>query len=154
MLLAIEGQVRDTVALTSLLAYTAARPLLEQAIACFQALGDDWNRAYALMSLGDVFRDLGIYHEAQLRFEQSMAIYHAIGDSRGYFWIHIKLGEIARDQGEYAAARRWLEPAVAHFTGSRRRGMLGRHYRLTRQLPWLSSDWKFRKPLALCARAL
>ncbi len=99
--------------------YKAARPLLEQAIACFQGLGKHWDRANSLMSIGDVLRDLGLYQEAQSRFEQSRAIYHRLGDLRGYFWIHIKLGEIARDQGDHTRARRWLEPAVAHFTEAR-----------------------------------
>jgi tetratricopeptide (TPR) repeat protein len=86
--------------------YEEVRRLLEQSLAIYRTLGDDFMTALALGSLADSATRAHAYDEAQRWREESLALRRALGDKRGIAASLVGLGDIAARQGQAEEAER------------------------------------------------
>jgi tetratricopeptide (TPR) repeat protein len=93
--------------------FEKARRLYEQSLALYQALGDRWWTANALISLGSVVGYLDMYGKAQQLLEQSLEIRQALGDSLGIARSLLFLGVNALQQGQLERAERLAREGYA-----------------------------------------
>jgi predicted ATPase/class 3 adenylate cyclase len=91
-----------------------ARPLpaLEEALAVFRRLGNDYEAGYALFWLGIVAENRGDYAQAAAWLEESLQIARAGGDQIATAWLSYHLGSVAFGRGDLAAARRLFQEAL------------------------------------------
>lgn len=89
--------------------FSAAPPLLIEALAGYRRLGDTSGAVSTLAALGGVASNQGDYTQARALFEEALSICE---DRRETASLYGSLGYLAREQGDYAAARAYLEIAV------------------------------------------
>ena len=82
----------------------AARPLFEESLAIFRALGDQQGMGWALARLGLMHIFLGDLPAARPLLEESLALCRAVGDRWGTAWILQLLGVVVGELGDPAAA--------------------------------------------------
>ncbi|HEY3992184.1 MAG TPA: LuxR C-terminal-related transcriptional regulator [Ktedonobacteraceae bacterium] len=92
--------------------YTKAATLFQECETVYEALGDPFYKAEAL-----VWEAANIYdaeHDAgQELFRQSLALRHEIGDRNGIAWITLNLTEIMLTQLDYIECERYAREALA-----------------------------------------
>ncbi|HVG96375.1 MAG TPA: tetratricopeptide repeat protein, partial [Chloroflexota bacterium] len=93
-------------------AVRAARPLFEEGLARFKALGHQPGIALALCCLAGQAEEEGDYAQALPLAEESLARFRALGDQRGTAGALDQLGGIAWRQGDYATARARYEASL------------------------------------------
>jgi predicted ATPase/uncharacterized protein HemY len=91
----------------------AARPLLEESLALYRALGDRWWAAVALDQLGTSAHILSSYDEAEQLYRESLAIRQSLGDQWGSASSLRSLGITHRAQGKHAQAERLFRESLA-----------------------------------------
>ena len=101
--------------------YQAARTLLEQSVAMWQALGDPTEIAYPRIYLAYLLRIRG---ESDLAFSLWDACgkhFRSVGDSWGLAWTLAFLGRDARESNDFEAARVYYQESATLFrsTGDR-----------------------------------
>ncbi len=89
--------------------------LIQESLALFEQVGDDWGRATALQAIGFTARQGGNYQQAVAAYEQSQAIFDGLGDLGGFVRVLNDLGELAAWHGEYRRACELHEAALTHF---------------------------------------
>jgi predicted ATPase/transcriptional regulator with XRE-family HTH domain len=92
--------------------YQAARLATEEALAIFQALGEQAGIARALTDLSDVARAQGDYGKALVLGEQSLDVNRALGDAHGTVVSLVMVGWAEMRPGYYARAAQHLEEAL------------------------------------------
>jgi predicted ATPase/DNA-binding SARP family transcriptional activator len=90
----------------------AARPLYEQSLAIWQALGDKSGIANSLHNLGDAMGSSDL-EAARSYYERSLALWQELGNRRFSAAPLCNLGYIAKRQGDYLRARALFEEAMA-----------------------------------------
>jgi len=92
---------------------TAARSLVEEAIALFRDQGDRWGLAYGLTYLGLAIRDQEDLSLARATIGESVALWRDLKDLWGLGLALFGLGEVELRQGDYETARSRVEEALA-----------------------------------------
>jgi predicted ATPase/class 3 adenylate cyclase len=92
-----------------------ARPLpaLEEALAIFRRLGNEYETGYALFWMGIVAEHRGDYAQAAAWLEESLQIARAGGDQVATAWLSYHLGAVAFGRRELTAARHLYQEALA-----------------------------------------
>ncbi len=90
---------------------TVAQTHLQESIAHFQAVGDDWNDANARFILGDTLA-VERPEEAEMHYSASLSRFRQLGDPWGIAWPLTGLGGIALRQGDTAMARAYFLEAL------------------------------------------
>jgi predicted ATPase len=88
-----------------------ARRLLEQSLALYQELDDQWGMANALQELSSVTWNLS--HEARQLAEESLALRQTLGDRRGMARSLDRLGVIALAQNQIKVSKQFLRDSIA-----------------------------------------
>jgi tetratricopeptide (TPR) repeat protein len=71
--------------------------------------------ARALLSLGDVYAEMGRFSWATAHYEQGRTLFRGLGDRDGEAWTLLGLGYICQEQSDFSEARTHLESALALF---------------------------------------
>ncbi len=87
--------------------------LLRESLAISTELGDLWDVAYTLFSLGEAAHTAGAFEEARHYFEQCLESRMRLGDRQGTGMLLDYLGYMAREQGKYDEARRLHRQSLA-----------------------------------------
>jgi len=87
--------------------------LLHESLAISTEIGDLWDVAYTLFSLGEAAHMAGAFGEARRYFEQCLESRMKLGDRQGTGMLLDYLGYMARGQGEYAESRQLHERSLA-----------------------------------------
>ena len=90
-----------------------ARPLYEESLALYRALGDRWSTAYVLEELGWLCYNFCTYREGKRLFEESLAIRQSLDDQRGIARSLFALGITVMSQGEFDQSERLLRKSIA-----------------------------------------
>jgi predicted ATPase/DNA-binding SARP family transcriptional activator len=98
--------------------FSAARELLEDALALFRGLHDDLGMAQALAMLGNLLALGGDHRLARELHEESLAVYEAAGDARGIGLSLLAIGMAAATGGETERAWDAVQRARAVFERS------------------------------------
>jgi predicted ATPase len=85
--------------------YPQARSRSHEALAIFQAIGDQHGIADAFNNLGIVAVALGEYQEAKQYYQENLALHKALGDRKGIARALHNLSDTLRLLGEYQEAR-------------------------------------------------
>jgi non-specific serine/threonine protein kinase len=93
----------------------AARSLLEESVAIFREIGDQWALALSLVSLGRTVTMAGDPAAARSILEEGGTIFREIGDKYGYALSLNNLGLVALRQGDYGRAIALYKEGVALF---------------------------------------
>lgn len=79
-------------------------PLIEQSLALYRGLDDDWGTAQALEALGWLAWNSGSYDKAERMYQESLTIYRTLGDQRRIAsasqWLGVALLYQGRLEGE------------------------------------------------------
>lgn len=93
---------------------------LQQALATFQLaqrlaerMGDKGNTAWALFSLGDVYRNQGDQSFALEHYQQSLALYEAIGAQPGMAYVMLNIGHFYSSQRDFGSALKYYKKSAA-----------------------------------------
>lgn len=101
--------------------YPAMRPVAEEAISIWRALGQEGKAGAAntLDLLGELATEEGDYENAPIFFEEAMNLYQELNDVRGISQIHMQFGWAAMRKGDYEHAQSHLEEfrRLAQLTG-------------------------------------
>ncbi len=147
-----------------------ATDLLEESLALYRGLDDQWGVARALLGLGILELRAGELNRAESFFDEALELGRAIGVPAIVRIVLNSLGEMARLRGDYATARAHYEEAVraaGQVSGSARAPLLNlgmwlcskatapRHARASatasrrppdsateRRLPWVWRGWR------------
>jgi predicted ATPase/class 3 adenylate cyclase len=92
--------------------YSAARALLEEALALGRVAQDKMSISHSLNVLGNLATERGDYPAARSLHEESLALRRELGDQGGIAASLNNLGIVASDQGDYAAAHSFHEQSV------------------------------------------
>lgn len=93
--------------------YQEAGQAFEEALACYQKVGDRWGEAASSGNLGITYYSVGQYTAAIDYYEQALAIVRDIGDRWGEErWLGY-LGIVYRYLGQYTTAIEYCEQALA-----------------------------------------
>jgi predicted ATPase/DNA-binding XRE family transcriptional regulator len=95
--------------------YAAARPLFEQGLALFEALGDSLGVANSLDNLGAIAFTSDEGERARSFYERSLAIRRESGAMHAVATSLNNLGLVSASQGDYSTARALLEESVAIY---------------------------------------
>jgi predicted ATPase/class 3 adenylate cyclase len=90
----------------------AARPLREESLAIYRALGDKLGIAANLNDLGVGAKNEGRYAEARALLEESLALARELGGAYGVATVLYNLACTAADQGDHEAARPLFEESL------------------------------------------
>jgi tetratricopeptide (TPR) repeat protein len=90
-----------------------ARPLYEESLALFRALGERPNVAAVLASLGEVALAQGDHATAEARLRESLLVYHEMGSARGVGVALAGLASLAAAEGQHLRALRLAGAAAA-----------------------------------------
>jgi len=90
-----------------------ARAMYERSVALFQAIGANWEAAWALNGLGDFVLRLGQKLEARGIHEEALASYRTSGEHVGIADTLRSLGEVAYALGNYDESRRLVAESLA-----------------------------------------
>jgi non-specific serine/threonine protein kinase len=90
-----------------------ARPCLEESLALWRELGDDWGTTFALGMLGVVAEDAGEFARAVPLLDEALALARGAGDRPNTALILDHLGVVAWGQGDAARAVPYWEEALA-----------------------------------------
>jgi predicted ATPase/DNA-binding SARP family transcriptional activator len=90
-----------------------ARPLYEESLALYRALGDRWSTAYVLEELGWLCFNLCTYREGKRLFEESLAIRQSLYDRRGIARSLFALGITIMSYGQFDQSERLLRKSIA-----------------------------------------
>ena len=93
--------------------HARAQMLVEQSIALYRALQDQWGVASRSMQLGGILRLQGQYEQAALFYQQSFDGFQALGDNWGLGIAHIALGNLAMNHHDYQIAQTHYERGLA-----------------------------------------
>jgi len=97
--------------------FPAAEQYLEQSLAVYEDLGDEWGIAASLNALGVSARDRGDYAVAQTHFERSLACWRVLNEPLAVARCLNNLANVVRFRGDYARARWALGEATEIFAG-------------------------------------
>jgi predicted ATPase len=86
---------------------------LEQSLALFRQLGDQWGEFNTHNALGNAARRMGNYQEARHRFEKNLALARSQRNQWEIIRALLQLGWVARDLVAYDEARRLFEECLA-----------------------------------------
>jgi tetratricopeptide (TPR) repeat protein len=89
-----------------------AKRLLEQSLALYQGLDDQWGLANILEELSNVAWNLGDYTEAQQLAEECLALRQGLGDRKGIAKSLDRLGLIAVFEGKLEDSKRFLRESI------------------------------------------
>jgi tetratricopeptide (TPR) repeat protein len=131
--------------------YEQARHYLEQSLAMYRTLEDDWRTAAALYSLGTAALFRGAYAESRAALEESLEISRALGDEQGTAWTMADLTVVATHQGRFEEAGRLAREsrAITQALGNREGVGIGL-LALGRSLGYLGKWEKARSVLEEC----
>ncbi|HYM81752.1 MAG TPA: protein kinase [Candidatus Limnocylindria bacterium] len=93
--------------------YASARPLVEESLATYRALGDRKGVARSLSGLGTVATYQGDLAAARRFSEEGLALYRELGEKRGVAVCLNNLGYVAQCQGDLPRARELYDQALA-----------------------------------------
>jgi len=102
-------------------AYDEAAHALEESVAIYRDLGDDWSLVMALDNQAMLSRTLGRFDEARNLLQESVTLIKPLGDPYRLAEALVELGQLMEAQGNYPDARRlYLEclEAVQQFPSS------------------------------------
>jgi tetratricopeptide (TPR) repeat protein len=89
-----------------------ARRLMEQSLALYQDLDEQWGMANVLLELSNVAWNLGAYNEAQQLAEECLVLRQGLGDRKGIAKSLDKLGLIAIFEGKLEQSIRFLRESI------------------------------------------
>jgi tetratricopeptide (TPR) repeat protein len=89
-------------------------PLLEQSLALYRGLDDDWETAQALEALGWLAWNSGSYDKAERMYQECLTIYRTLGDQRRIAWTSQWLGVALLYQGQLEGERLVREGIVMY----------------------------------------
>jgi predicted ATPase/DNA-binding SARP family transcriptional activator len=95
--------------------YDRARGRLEEALALYRALGDDWGVASASQMLGSIARERGEYARSEALHEESLALWRKLGDEAGEARSLNYLAYVAWLQEKHEWAKELCEETLARF---------------------------------------
>jgi predicted ATPase/DNA-binding CsgD family transcriptional regulator len=95
--------------------FAAARPVLEESLALYRAVGDPLGAGLALRNLAQIATEVGDVDAARHGLEESVVLSRAAGDTWNLAWSLASLGRAAREAGDPAAAARWYAEALPMF---------------------------------------
>lgn len=95
--------------------FPAARRALEQSLALYDELGDQWGVAASLNALAVSARDGGDYASAQSNFERSLACWRMLPDRSAIARCLHNLANVVKVRGDYSRARWALHEATEIF---------------------------------------
>jgi non-specific serine/threonine protein kinase len=107
------------------------RPLFEESLKVFRALGDKQGISEVLWDLGLIASDEGNFALARSLHQESLMIGQALGNQKGIREGYLGLGLLAMAEGDYTTARFHLEKSLAMVE------QLGPSYSLAFSLVWL-----------------
>jgi tetratricopeptide (TPR) repeat protein len=84
----------------------------EEALGIFRTLGSRKAEGNALMTLGDIYGDLGQRPKAEAYYQKSLAICRELSDIEGEAYILGHLGSIYADVGQYPKATDFFEKSL------------------------------------------
>jgi predicted ATPase/DNA-binding SARP family transcriptional activator len=97
--------------------YEPARDRLQEALALYRLLEDDWGVASASQMLGSIARERGEYARSEALHEESLALYQKLGDEAGEARSLNYLAYVAWLQGKHERARELCAETLARFRG-------------------------------------
>jgi predicted ATPase/DNA-binding winged helix-turn-helix (wHTH) protein len=100
---------------TALGDFPAAQHFLEQSLALYEELGDQWGIAASLNALAISARDRGDYASAQSNFERSLACWRMLRDRLAIARCLHNLANVVKVRGDYSRARWALGEATDIF---------------------------------------
>jgi predicted ATPase/DNA-binding SARP family transcriptional activator len=89
-----------------------ARRLLEQSLALYQELNDQWGMANVLQELSNVAWNLGAYDESQKLAEECLVLRQGLGDRKGIARSLDQLGLIASFKGRLEESKQFLRESI------------------------------------------
>jgi predicted ATPase/transcriptional regulator with XRE-family HTH domain len=89
-----------------------SRELAEEALAFYEAVGDDVGRTSAIFQIGDAWHMQGEYTLASKYLEESVLLLHEQEDWRTYAFALSRLGAMAILQNNFSQAWTWLNEAL------------------------------------------
>jgi tetratricopeptide (TPR) repeat protein len=92
-----------------------ARHCVEQSLALYCTLEDQWCIAQGLELLGEAVQYLGQLDQARRVHEKSLTLRQALGDPRGIARSFQRLGAVARYQGQFEEAEQLLRKSISLF---------------------------------------
>jgi predicted ATPase/DNA-binding winged helix-turn-helix (wHTH) protein len=95
--------------------FSAAADYVDQGLALYQQLGDQWGIAVSLNARAIIARDRGDYATAQKSLEQALQCWRALGDRVAIARSLSNLANMAKLDGDYARARAVLREAADIF---------------------------------------
>lgn len=114
-----------------------AEEMLREALALYEANGDERGRAHALRWLGQIATDLhGDYAATRNIYLQCLGLYRMIGDQRNIAAMSNNLGMSAGDLGEYEEAKGFFRESISAHRG------LGDRYGVALALNNLALIWR------------
>lgn len=100
---------------TALGDYAAAQRFLEQSLALYEQLGDQWGVGAALNAVAISARDRGDYSSARHYFERSLQCWRSLADRLATARCLHNLASVVRFRGDYPAAQAALSEATTIF---------------------------------------
>lgn len=95
--------------------FPAAKHYLEQSLALYEQVSDQWGIGVALNALAVSARDGGDYASAQSNFERSLERWRALSDKLSTARCLHNLSNVAKVRGDYSGAQEALREATALF---------------------------------------
>jgi predicted ATPase/DNA-binding winged helix-turn-helix (wHTH) protein len=95
--------------------FPAAQGFLEQSLALYEELGDQWGIAASLNALAISARDRGDYASAQSNFERSLACWRLLPDRLAIARCLHNLANVVKVRGDYSRAQWALREATEIF---------------------------------------
>ena len=133
---------------------SAARPLLEEALAIGRELKDTWNTARSLQYLGRVATSQGEYAEARLLLEEGLVLWRQLGTrgKHGIGWSLTFLGDAALFQDDYERAQVLYQESISLLRELAEKNILSYTLRRLGLVVLRSRD--YRTASALCRESL
>jgi predicted ATPase/DNA-binding XRE family transcriptional regulator len=117
------------------------QPLVDEALALAGALEDRWNRAFALMWVGDSAGMRGNYELACSYLEQSLALWQELGDRLYRGWTLTLLGDVTLVRGDASRAQSLFETSIPLLWEATDNSMLAVPLRRLGQLALARGDY-------------
>jgi DNA-binding SARP family transcriptional activator/predicted ATPase len=93
--------------------YTAARPLYEESLALYRAIGDRYGQAKVIINLGALAHSLGEYEEARVYYEEGIILCRELGHRQVLAIALNNLGQVLNSLGDAAGAIPVLQESVS-----------------------------------------
>lgn len=114
----------------------------DQSLEIYREVGDVWDVARTLASLGMVNHHMGAFEQAAQHWEECLEIHRHIGDPRGIADSLIELGMNLVRSGQHGKGEGYMREGTSILQGIGDKASLARgYYELCRPLYWIHGDY-------------